>query len=89
MWNSYYSAMLYLDTADKYPLQLVLRSILINSRVDVSDYSTDALDAMSRMYMAELMKYSLIVISSVPLLVAYPFIQKHFVKGMMIGAVKG
>ena len=89
MWNSYYSAMLYLDTADKYPLQLVLRSILINSRVDVSDYSTDALDAMSRMYMAELMKYSLIVISSVPLLVAYPFIQKHFVKGMMIGSLKG
>ena len=89
MWNSYYSAMLYLNEASKYPLQLVLRSILISSRIDISDYSTDAVDAMQRMYLGELMKYSLIVISSVPLLVVYPFIQKYFVKGMMIGSLKG
>ena len=89
MWNSYYSAMLYLDTPEKYPLQLVLRSILISNKVDVSDYSTDAVDAMQRMYISELMKYSLIVISSIPLLAVYPFIQRHFVKGMMIGSLKG
>ncbi|MGI6173780.1 MAG: carbohydrate ABC transporter permease [Christensenellales bacterium] len=89
MWNSYYSAMLYLQEASKYPLQLVLRSILISSRLDISDFATDAVDAMERMYLGELMKYSLIVIASVPLLIVYPFIQKYFVKGMLIGSLKG
>lgn len=89
MWNSYYSAMLYLDDSAKYPLQLVLRRILISVQIDVSDMATTAVDAMERMYLSELMKYSLIVIASLPLMILYPFLQKYFVKGMMVGSLKG
>ena len=77
------------------PLQMVLRSILLNSqtalsKVDTSSMDTQAIKNAARLaYMAEAMKYALIVVSSAPLLIAYPFVQKHFVKGMMVGAVKG
>lgn len=87
-WNSYYNAMIYLTNKDYYPLQLVLRNILVlgerlASRVEDSE---DVLRAVQR---AELMKYCLIVVSSVPMFVIYPFIQKYFQKGVMIGSVKG
>jgi len=74
---------------------MVLRSILLNSqtamqKIDTSAMDTEAIKNAARLaYMAEAMKYALIVVSSAPLLIAYPFVQKYFVAGMMVGAVKG
>jgi multiple sugar transport system permease protein/putative aldouronate transport system permease protein len=87
-WNSYFSAMIYLRDPAKKTLQLVLRDILIINQVG-EDLFTD-LDTMVRQQgLAELLKYSLIVVVSIPMLVLYPFIQKYFVKGIMVGAIKG
>lgn len=89
-WNSYYSALLYLNDAGKYPLQIILRNILIQNTVDLTNMSgVDVNSALHNQYLAELLKYSLIIVSSLPLLVVYPFIQKYFIKGVMIGSVKG
>lgn len=91
-WNSYFSALLYMQTEEKFPLQLVLRSILVQNETQLNQasVSTAAREAIERQrQLVELMKYSLIIISSIPVLVLYPFIQKHFVKGVMIGSVKG
>lgn len=89
-WNSYYSALLYLNDAGKYPLQIVLRNILIQNTVDLTDMSgMDVNSMLQNQYLSELLKYSLIIVSSLPLLVIYPFIQKYFIKGVMIGSVKG
>ncbi len=84
LWNNYFTPMIYLDSADLKPLQVVLREILIQSRAeelvgqegDVSSY-------------AEGMKYAVIVIATLPILSIYPFVQKYFVKGVTVGAVKG
>lgn len=94
-WNDYFNALIYTTKNDYLPLQLVLRSILLNSqtalqKVDTSAMDTEAIKNAARLaYMAEAMKYALIVVSSAPLLIAYPFVQKYFVAGMMVGAVKG
>lgn len=89
-WNSYFNALMYLKDADKYPLQIILRNILIANIFDPNAInSTDVKTMMERQYMVELLKYSLIIISSAPLLIVYPFIQKYFIKGVMIGAIKG
>lgn len=89
-WNSYYSALIYLNDAAKYPLQIVLRDILIQNSVDlVSMTGTDVNSQLHKQYLSELLKYSLIIVSSLPLLIVYPFIQKYFIKGTMIGSVKG
>ena len=86
-WNSYFSAMLYIRDRSLLPLQVVLRDILNASKVDLSQI--DDAESLERLQAAaDLMKYSLIVISSVPMLVAYPFVQKYFEKGVMIGSVK-
>jgi putative aldouronate transport system permease protein len=86
-WNSYFSALLYLTDKTKYPLQLVLRNILISSTpIDSINFISDQ-TAMYRMI--EMLKYALVVVSSVPVLVLYPFVQKHFVQGVMIGSLKG
>lgn len=88
MWNSYFDAMIYLSSASKQPLQLVLRSILIQSQPEpgmVSDMQSTA----QRAQLAELLKYATIIISSIPLLVMYPFFQRYFDSGIMAGAVKG
>ncbi|MBQ4015920.1 MAG: carbohydrate ABC transporter permease [Oscillospiraceae bacterium] len=88
MWNSYFDALIYLNSASKQPLQLVLRSILIQNQPDpgmVSDMQSTA----QRAQMAELLKYATIIISSLPLLIMYPFFQKYFDNGIMAGAVKG
>jgi multiple sugar transport system permease protein/putative aldouronate transport system permease protein len=87
-WNQYFSALLYLKQQDLYPLQLVLRDILVQNEVD-SSMITDVADQEARAGLRELLKFSLIVVSTVPVLIIYPFIQKHFVKGMMIGSLKG
>lgn len=89
-WNAYFSALIYITDRAKYPLQVVLREILIQQQ-SISG-STSALNAQTlevQRQMAELIKYGLIVVSSLPVLCIYPFVQKHFVKGMMIGSVKG
>ncbi|WP_340022555.1 carbohydrate ABC transporter permease [Paenibacillus sp. FSL K6-1096] len=88
-WNQYFNAMLYLKSQDHYPLQLVLKDILVKNDVDVGMLSGDPQDAAKREAMKTLLKYSLIVISSLPLLVFYPFVQKYLVKGVMVGSLKG
>ena len=89
-WNSYYNALLYLRDQDKYPLQLILRSILIaTSSLSTSEVSGGAVESATTQNAAETMRYALIVISTVPILTVYPFIQKYFQKGVMIGSVKG
>ena len=88
MWNSYFDAMVYLNSASKQPLQLVLRSILIQNQPEpgmVSDMQSTA----QRAQLAELLKYATIIISSIPLLIMYPFFQRYFDNGIMAGAVKG
>ena len=89
-----FGALIYLNDEDKFPLQLVLRNILLfNQQMKIeslSSMSSLEMEAMrKRSLMAETMKYALIFISSLPVLIAYPFVQKFFVKGVMIGAVKG
>ena len=84
-WNAWFSAMLYLHKKSKWPLQLVLREIIILSNVqDMLD--TNAPDAES---ISETIKYATIIVSSLPILCVYPFLQRYFVKGVMVGAVKG
>ena len=93
-WNSYYNALLYMRTSAYHPLQLVLRNILISSELALANVALEGdteavVAAAQRAYMAEAMKYAIIFIASAPLLCAYPFVQKYFVKGIMIGSVKG
>jgi len=92
-WNSFFSAMIYLKTASKYPLQMILRDILIQNQVMANQATMQgAVDAESmvlRQEIAQLLKYSLIIVASAPLLIIYPFVQKYFVKGVLIGSIKG
>lgn len=89
-WNSYFPALIYLTNEDLYPLQLVMRNILIENTFDPSRMSNaDPQRIQAMQEIADKLKYSLIIIASIPPLVAYPFVQKHFVKGMMIGSLKG
>ncbi len=88
MWNSYFDAMIYLNSASKQPLQLVLRSILIQNQPEAGMVS-DMQSTAQRAQMAELLKYATIIISSLPLMIMYPFFQKYFDNGIMAGAVKG
>jgi putative aldouronate transport system permease protein len=86
-WNAYFDALLYLKSADLYPLQLVLRSILI-----LNTFTSGSMEAsvmIERQQLADLLKYSLIVVGSLPVLLIYPFAQRYFVRGMLIGSVKG
>lgn len=89
-WNTYFNALIYIKDMGKYPLQLVLRNILILNQVSVDMMGImGAAEAALRQQRAELIKYVSIVVSTLPLLILYPFVQKYFVKGVMIGAVKG
>lgn len=86
IWNNYFTGLIYLKSRSLYPLQLVLREILVT---DTSDM-TDTLEAnMNKLLVQESVKYCVIVVSSVPMLVLYPFLQRFFAKGVMIGAIKG
>lgn len=86
-WNAYFDALLYLKSADLQPLQLVLRSILILNAT--ASGSMDAATMVERQQMADLLKYALIVVGSLPVLLIYPFAQRYFVRGMLIGSIKG
>jgi putative aldouronate transport system permease protein len=89
MWNSYYDALIYLSTSSKYPLQLVLRNILMSSQLQGQLASSGTGDVASSMAQVEVLRYSVIVFSSIPVMVMYPFVQKYFTKGIMIGSLKG
>ena len=87
-WNSYFSALLYINREELQPLQLYLRRVLtLNSNQSLLSTGSD--EAARQAMRAETIKYAVIVVSSVPMLVIYPFVQKFFVKGVMIGAIKG
>ncbi|WP_045517106.1 carbohydrate ABC transporter permease [Neobacillus niacini] len=87
-WNSYFGALIYLRDASLFPLQLILRDILVQNSVDPSMMG-DATQLANKIGLQQLLKYSLIVVSSLPVLIAYPFVQRFFVKGVMIGSLKG
>ena len=89
-WNSYFTAMIYLMDPSMLTLQQVLKDLLAQSNPSLEDVQGLTAEEIADMqYSADLMKYSLIVVSSAPILCAYPFVQKYFEKGVMIGAVKG
>ena len=89
-WNAYFSALLYIGDRKKYPLQVFLREILIQNTIDASMTGSVSLeDEVVKQGLEDLLKYSLIIVASVPVLIIYPFVQKYFVKGVMIGSIKG
>lgn len=87
-WNGYFEALIYLQDEKKFPLQLVLRTLLIDSQAAMAA-GDDATTVADKQELVDLLKYGVVIVSSVPMLIFYPFVQKHFVKGVMIGAVKG
>ena len=87
-WNKYFDALLYLQNQALYPLQIVLRNILIINR-NTPSMTVDVEAAIRAQGLSETIRYAVIVVASVPLLLIYPFVQKFFVKGVMIGSVKG
>jgi len=96
-WNDFFSGLIYISNKDYFPLQLILRNILIAGQLALAgiqatgrDVSAEEMLLVTRqLQLAETMKYGLIFIASAPLLIAYPFVQKYFVKGVMIGSLKG
>jgi len=94
-WNSYFTGMLYLSNSSYFPLQVVIKNILIDGQtmlggLDFGEMTEEQVKFyLHRLQLVESMKYSVIFIASLPMLIAYPFVQKHFVKGVMIGSVKG
>ena len=87
-WNSYFNALIYLYDRNLYPLTLFLRDILALGNIDPTAVTDPDLAVKLEEY-ASVLKYALIVVTMVPVMVIYPFVQKHFVKGVMIGSVKG
>lgn len=85
-WNSYFQAMLYIRDEALYPLQLVLRNILVESEAAMAE---DAFAIAEKQRITELVKYGVVMVASIPVMIVYPFVQKYFVQGVMIGAVKG
>lgn len=88
IWNAYFDALIYLKSPGLYPLQIILRNILILNTIDATAL-VDANQMAARQGLRDLLKYSLIVVATVPILCIYPFVQKYFVQGIMIGSVKG
>lgn len=85
-WNSFFNALIYIRDEELYPLQLILREILMISQSDAIDSSVGLED---KILLAESIKYAVIIVSSLPVWIMYPFVQRHFVKGVMIGSIKG
>ena len=86
-WNSYFSALIYLRDRQRYPLQLIMRSYFSGN--DFVEQGGGGDDTATALLLTETIKYALIVIASFPMLCLYPFMQRFFVKGVMLGAVKG
>ena len=87
-WNSYFDAFIYLQSEDKLPLQVILRNILANAKM-IEEMANATVEQGERLALVEVLKYAVIVFGSLPVLILYPFVQKYFVKGIMIGSVKG
>ncbi|ALS26369.1 sugar ABC transporter permease [Paenibacillus sp. 32O-W] len=87
-WNAYFNGLIYLNDRDKYPLQLFLREILIKSEVDNMAGSMD-LSVQNHLMETEAIKYAIVIVANLPILMLYPFLQKYFTKGFMVGAIKG
>jgi ABC-type glycerol-3-phosphate transport system permease component len=87
-WNAFFNALIFLKSRERFPLQIILRDILIQNQfqdeMEVSDEN-----AIMAMMLAESIKYGIIIVASVPVLILYPFVQKHYVRGVMVGAIKG
>jgi len=88
-WNGYFNPMIYLNDKEKFPLQLILREILLMANVDFTKAAANPELFYRNQQLSEILRYGTIIISALPLMVLYPFIQKYFVKGVMIGSVKG
>lgn len=88
-WNDFFSALIYIHKKDLLPLQTFLRDLLVQNQVNIDMTGLDPVAAERKMKLAQTIKYGVIVVSTVPVLCIYPLVQKHFVKGIMIGSVKG
>ncbi|RAV16066.1 carbohydrate ABC transporter permease [Paenibacillus contaminans] len=89
-WNQYFSAMIYLSNRSLFPLQLILREILVLNEISALTMDGDSVKAVAEQAkIADMIKYAVMIVSALPLLVAYPFLQRFFVKGVMIGSIKG
>ena len=86
-WNSFFNALIYLNSAERYPLQILLRNVTIEDQM--SGYVADFFDESDFAVAEQTIKYTVIMVSTLPILTIYPFMQKHFTKGVTIGAVKG
>lgn len=87
IWNSFMNALMFMGTQDKMPLQVILRNLVLSNQT--SALTSGGTEVAQRMKMAEQLKYAIIVVSALPLLAVYPFVQKYFAKGVLMGAVKG
>jgi len=87
-WNAFYNALMYLSDRSKFPLQVILREILIQNRMDEMASVLDE-DKIQYMMNVEALKYAVVIVANIPVFILYPFLQKYFVKGVMIGALKG
>ncbi len=89
MWNGYFGPMIYLDDPNKYPLQLILRNLLIENELSASMMTGDATSFVEQQRVADQIKYGVIIVSTLPILVIFPFVQKFFAKGTVSGSIKG
>lgn len=89
LWNQYFNALIYLSDRDKYPLQLILREILVVNQMQLGEGSGEQTESLvQQVRTGGLIKYAVIIVSSLPLLIAYPFLQRFFVQGVLIGSIK-
>lgn len=88
-WNGWFDAMIYLNEPVKYPLQLVLRDILVLNEMDSKMIGTNVQEMAEKQNLRYLLKYSVIIVASLPVMAIYPFVQKYFVQGVMVGSLKG
>src|SRR5699024_1061501 len=89
LWNQYFNALIYLSDRSKFPLQLILRELLVVNQMQLNDPSAGGADSMvDKVQTAGLIKYAVIIVSSLPLLIIYPFLQRFFVQGVLIGSIK-
>jgi len=90
-WNQYFQALLYISDRNLYPLQLFLREILILSQMSADMMMDgDAYESMARQAeIADILKYGVMIVSALPLIIVYPFLQKYFIQGVLIGSLKG
>ena len=89
-WNGWFDAMIYLQDRSKFPLQLFLREILIVATFNQENASNaDAITMAEQLRIASIIKYATMIVATLPVIAAYPFIQRYFVKGVMIGSIKG